>query len=108
MNYHWASDNMLHGNKGKKRPDLTLRNLIDPPSRRPEVKSKISAALKEKHNSPKTEFKKGYEPTWSFKYRIAWNKGLTKEIDKRVKGGKIFQILNTEILNPPPIVLGTI
>ncbi len=48
---------MVHGNKGRKRPDLTLRNLTDSSSHRPEVKSKISVAMKGKHNSPETEFK---------------------------------------------------
>ncbi len=43
-------------------------------------RKQISKANKGKHRSPKTEFKKGYKPSWG-----NWSKGLTKETDERVK-----------------------
>ena len=44
---------MTHSNKGRKRPDLTLRNLTNNPAKHPSAAAKISAANKGK---PGTRF----------------------------------------------------
>jgi 5-methylcytosine-specific restriction endonuclease McrA len=54
-------------------------------------RKRISLALKGKHLSQKTEFKKGHkffkggEKGWFKKNGIPWNRNLTKETDERVK-----------------------
>ncbi len=65
-----------HPNRGKSRPDLTLRNLLDNPAKRPETKEKIrksrnslehNRALKESRQSPKSrqKSKEAAERQWS-------------------------------------------